>query len=161
MEKQYSVGFSKFRQLMDLWDNYVLAENVEHEIEKFLDHKQLLMFFTFTYKKKYEDDKKSVTKLYGATEEGRLGFARMKSPNPEDPEVYQDNFTAFDLKSLLNKSNSDEIETIKIFNKKDLKNIKIIEKEKAIEMLSKPKLKKVIKPLAAEPEDKTVLNDER
>ena len=159
MEKQYSVGFSKFCQLMDLWDNYVLAENVEHEIEKFLDHKQLLMFFTFTYTKKGSD--KKVIKLYGATEEGRLGFARMKSPNPEDPDVAQDNFTAFDLKSLLNKSHSDEIETIKIFNKKDLKNIKIIDKEKAIQMLSKPKIKKVIKPLAMEPEDKTVLNDEQ
>jgi len=157
MEKRYSVGFSQFRHLMDVWDNYVFMENVEHEITKFLDHKQLLMFFR--YPEGAKDDGKEA-KLYGAAEDGRLGFARMKSPNPEDPEEYQDNFTAYDLKSLLNHTeDKDEVETIKIFDRKDLKKIKIISKDDAVAELAKDKHPKEIE-VDDESEEKNLLTDD-
>jgi hypothetical protein len=157
MEKRYSVGFSEFRNLMDLWDNYVFMENIEHEIQKFLDHKQILMFFKYPVGKKHDE---SEAKIYGATEDGRLGFARMKSPNPEDPEEYQDNFTAFDLKSLLNHTeDKEEVETIKIFDRKDLKKIKIMNKEDVVEELSKSKHPKEIE-AGDEPEKERILTDD-
>jgi len=142
---------------MDVWDNYVFMENVEHEIEKFLDHKQLLMFFKYPVGKNKDG---AEAKLYGASEDGRLGFARMKSPNPEDPEEYQDNFTAFDLKSLLNHTeNKEEVETIKIFDRKDLKKIKILDKNDVIKELAKDKHPKEIE-VDDEPEKENILTDD-
>jgi hypothetical protein len=157
MKKRYSIGFSKFRDLMDTWDNYVFIENIEHEITKFLDHKQLLMFFKYPAGSK---DNKKEEKIYGASEDGRLGFARMKSPNPEDPEEYQDNFTAYDLKSLLNHTeDKEEVETIKIFDRKDLKKIKILNKDDVVKELAKDKHPKEIE-VDDESEKENILTDD-
>lgn len=159
METTQSVRFSKFRELMDIWDNYVLQENIEHEIDKFLQHKQILMFFHYPVEKKNKKDK-TKPKLYGATEEGRLAFARLKNPNPDDVQDYQDSFSAYDLMSLISHTtDQDDVEKIKIFNEKDLSKIKIIDKTEAVEILAKHKSEKVIGPIN-EPDKKTILTDD-
>jgi hypothetical protein len=158
-EPRFSVGFSEFRNLMDMWDRHVFKESVEHEIEKFLDHKQLIMFFVFPVKK---GKKSKSAKLYGATEDGRLSFAKMKHPNPDDLEEKQDSFQAFDLESLVDKSDEPEdLQRIKIFNKKDIPKIKVVSQEYAIERLSKKHLGKHLKPIdSPEPKDKPLIDDE-
>lgn len=157
-KEQYSQGFSNFRQLMDLWDNYVFNESVSDEIEKFLTHKQILMTFMYPVSKTKKTEK---PKLYGSTEEGRLAFARLKSPNPEDPTDMEDSFSGLDLESLINNSQgSDESQRIKIFNKEDIKKIKIISIEDAVEKLSKMKAAKVIKPINTKAPEQILTDDE-
>ena len=153
-----SPGFSQFRQLMDLWDNHVFKESVQDEIDKFLTHKELVMFFL--YPAKDRKNKKTV-KLYGTTEDGRLAFAKMKSPNPDDPIKAEDSFQAFDLQTLIDQSDEPEdLQRIKIFNRKDLNKIKIVPQEYAVKKLSSKRLGKKLKPVDT-PEDKEAnLDDE-
>lgn len=159
-QEQHSQGFSNFRQLLDLWDNYVFTESVHDEIDKFLTHKQVLMTFMYPVDKKKKNSKTDA-KLYGATEEGRLAFARLKNPNPDDPEDMQDNFSGLDLQALISHSDeSDEVQRIKIFNKDDIKKIKVIPIEKAVDKLSKMKAAKVIKPINTKPPEQILTDDE-
>ncbi len=144
---------------MDLWDGIVLKETVENEIDKFLTHKQIVMFFVYPIKR---DGKENVSakKLYGATEDGRLTFAQMKNPNPDDPVKQNDSFQAFDLETLLAHSDEpDDIQRIKIFDKKDLKKIKVVSQDFAVKRLAKLRLAKKIKPIN-DPEDKKVTIDD-
>jgi hypothetical protein len=157
--EQNSLGFSKFRELMDLWDGIVLKETVENEIDKFLTHKEIVMFFIYPIKKDGRD-KTNAKKLYGATEDGRLTFAQMKNPNPGDPVKQNDSFQAFDLETLLAHSDEpDDIQRIKIFDKKDLKKIKVVSQDFAVRRLAKLRLAKKIKPIN-DPEDKKVTIDD-
>jgi hypothetical protein len=164
--KKYSVGFSEFRNLMDLWDNYVLKESTENEIEKFLTNKQILMFFKYPVDKNgnlNKNDKNFIKpKLYGATEENRLSFAKIKHPNPEDLEPAIETFSGIDLKALMDggEGEDDDFEKIKIFNKKDMKKIKVISQEKAVNILSNSKLKKVISPMPPDDKPKRIIHDE-
>jgi len=152
-----SSGFSNFRELMDLWDNYVFNETVENELEKFLDHKEIVMFFIYP---KSKDKKSKTRKLYGTTEDGRLAFAKMKSPNPDDPPRAEDNFQAFDLETLITNSDEPEdMQRIKIFNKQDLNKIKIVSKDFVIKQLSKGDVTKKLKPVE-EPDEPTVFIDD-
>ena len=157
-----SDNFQSFRELMDTWDQYVFVENVNDEIEKFLTHKQILMTFLYPIKKSNKNKKPTdKPKLYGTTEDGRLIFARMKSPNAEDPVDKEETFSAMDLQSLIqNSQDDDDVQRIKIFNKQDLKKIKIIPLEKAIEKLTKLKAAKHIKPTGAKPPEQVLTDDE-
>jgi hypothetical protein len=161
-DKRYSVGFSEFRNLMDLWDNFVFKESIEHEIDKFLTHKQIIMFFMFPVKgsgKNKKITKKS--KLYGATEDNRLAFAQIKHPNPDDLEKEKESFQAFDLDSLVAKSDEPEdLQRIKIFNKQDVKKIKIVSQEYAIERLSDKKAAKHLKPIDSPEKQNPMIDDE-
>ena len=98
-------------------------------------------------------------KLYGATEENRLAFAKIKHPNPEDLEPVIETFSGIDLKALMDGREGDE-EKIKIFNKKDMKKIKVLSQEKAVDILSKSKLKKIIKPMPSTDKPKRIISDE-
>lgn len=155
-------NFQSFRELMDTWDQYVFFENVNDEIEKFLTHKQILMTFIYPISKSNKNkNSKDKPKLYGTTEDGRLIFARMKSPNPDDPVDKEDTFSAMDLQSLLqNSGESDDVQRIKIFSKQDLKKIKIIPFEKAIQKLTKLKAAKHIKPANTKPPEQVLTDDE-
>lgn len=158
-QNQYSVGFSKFRNLMDLWDQYVLKETVENEIDKFLTHKQIVMYFVYPIKKDPKGNIKA-KKLYGATEDGRLSFAKMKHPNPDDLDRGAESFQAFDLETLLAHSDEpDDIQRIKIFDKKDIKKIKVVSQEFAVKRLAKLRLAKNLKPIN-DPEDKQITVDD-
>lgn len=113
-----SLGFSSFRTLLDLWDNYVLEENVANEIEKILNGKKILFFF------KFKD--KGESKLYGTDDNNRIVYATWKNPTKSDISSPVESFQAYDLKALFNSKNSEEGEKIRLFNKKDLPKISTI-----------------------------------
>ena len=112
MRKKTSPYFSSFRELLDKWD-----ENIEKDkkLEKMADDDNISFFFTL-------DDN-----VYGGTEDSRLAFARMKSPEEEDESWVKDaTFIGINLEKL-EQGHKEQ----KIFSKSDLKKIKPISKENA------------------------------
>lgn len=101
-----SPSFSSFRQLMDKWDNSsrVFLEN------------DLCMFF------------KKNGRLYGATETGRITFARIKNPESKEDMAWskEATFTAYDLEKSAEGENS-----MSVFSKKDLKSLDVLSQEEA------------------------------
>ena len=122
-----SLGFSTFRHLMDLWDHSVNEENNRSKIESLLDVNKLLLFF------KKDGD------VFGSGEDARVTFAKMKNPDKDLPSgwVKEASFTAKNLTKELGGDPSDHV-----FNHEDLKDIKIIDREKAEEILNKQASKK-------------------
>ena len=59
-------AFSSFRELITIWDDYLLREAEEAKLNALLDN--FVLFF--------EKDKN----IFGATEESRVIFARKKKP---------------------------------------------------------------------------------
>lgn len=109
-----SPNFSDFRPLLDLWDN------IKDKFNKkcLMEDNQLVFYF------------KKDNVLYGASENGRLTFARMKNPEAEDKKWSKDaTFSAYNLEE----KEPNEV----VFGSKDLKNIKVIDQEKAEKELEK------------------------
>lgn len=108
------LGFSNFRELLDTWDN----NESKLKAKVLLEDNGLVFFF------------KKDKNLYGATENNRLIFARMKNPDKEDKEWAKEaSFTALDLENKELSKN--------IFTKKDLEKIEIIDQESAEKQLQK------------------------
>ena len=85
----------------------------------------------------------------------------MKSPNPDDPIKSQESFQAFDLETLLAHSDEpDDIQRIKIFDKKDVKKIKIVSQDFAVKRLAKLRLSRNIKPINDGDSNKVTIDDE-
>lgn len=109
-----SPNFSNFRKLLDLWDNTKDAFN-----KKCLIEDNDLVFF-------FKKDKI----LYGASENSRLTFARMKNPEPEEKTWSKDaTFSAYNLEA----EKPNEI----VFGPKDLEKIKILDQKKVEKELNK------------------------
>jgi hypothetical protein len=109
-----SLGFSDFRELLDTWDN---NEN-KLKTKVLLEDNGLVFFF------------KKDKRLYGATENNRLIFARMKNPDKEEKEWAKEaTFTAVDLENKELSKN--------IFSNKDLEKIQIIDQETTEKQLQK------------------------
>lgn len=109
-----SPNFSDFRALLDLWDDIKDKFNKKCIVED----NDLMFFF------------KKDNVLYGASENSRLTFARMKNPEKEDSAWAKDaTFSAYNLEE----EKPSEI----VFNKKDLEEIKVIDQEKAQKELDK------------------------
>ena len=109
-----SPNFSDFRSLLDLWDN------VKDKFNKkwLMEDNDLIFFF------------KKGDVIYGASENSRLTFARMKNPEKEDKTWVKDaTFSAYNLQE------KEPNETV--FGKKDLEDIKIMDQEKAEKELNK------------------------
>jgi hypothetical protein len=69
--------------------------------------------------------------IFGAPEESRLAFARMKHPEPEEKVWAKDaNFSAIDLQKAIGGET-----TQRLFSNKDLAEIKILEKDDAFKAL--------------------------
>lgn len=104
-----SPAFSSFRQLMDIWDknSKIFLEN------------DLCMFF------------KKDGSIYGATESGRITFARLKNPESQEDDAWskEANFTAYDLE----KGNN----SMAVFGLDDIKKLEIISQEEAEKQLKK------------------------
>jgi len=116
-----SLGHS-FMDLVDTWNQYLESEDKENKIKTLLDGQGLILFF------------KKDGQIYGAPEESRLIFAKMKTPDEDvnDDWIKEANFMALNLKkALLGK----EIESM--FSTKDLKSIKIIDRDEAEKLLKK------------------------
>lgn len=107
-----SPGFSNFRELMDKWD----------KASRLFEESDLCLFF-----------KKDDT-VYGATENGRITYARMKNPeSKEDAEWAKEaTFSAYDLE----KSSSGD-KSMSVFRAEDMKKIKVVTQEEAEKELEK------------------------
>ena len=126
-----SPGFSSFRKLMDIWDSVLEEEARDNAIHTLLDGQGLIVFF-----RKGED-------LFGAPEESRVTFARLKNPEGDDDGFTQDaNFLAVNLlDALMGKK------TQTIFTHKDLPKIKIVSRDKCGQLLlDKAKKMKDVEP---------------
>ena len=123
---QISPAFSKFRMLMDHWDKYLESSKSLSEI---IDENGLILFFT--------KDKE----VYGAPEESRLIFAKLKTDKEDDPMQpgfrAEARFPAVNLRKL--KSDNEEDSKESVFSIKDLKKIKVIDREEAIKLIEKKK----------------------
>lgn len=113
-----SPHFSNFRELMDLWNEAEPALN----IKTILESNGLVLFF------------KKDKKIYGAPEQSRLVFARMKNPEDESDKEWgkEANFSAYDLED----SSDGKFKKV-MFDFKDLKEIEIVDQEKAEKLLAK------------------------
>lgn len=97
--------FSSFRILMNKWDN--IKEDFEKKCA--IEDNNLAFFF------------KKDGKIYGAPEQSRLTFAKMKNPNEDEKEFCADaTFKGFDLDSKEKKE--------LIFTYKDLDDIEVVDK---------------------------------
>lgn len=117
-----SPGFSKFRALMDIWDEYLFEEDIHGQVESMIDSAGYVVFFKFN------------KEIFGAGEDSRVVFARMKNPDEDMPKNWEEE-ASFSADNL-NKKTRGEPGT-QVFHKSDLKKIKIIDREKAVEQLRK------------------------
>ena len=104
-----SPGFSKFRELLDTWDGFL----IENEFDEKID--ELMSPFVFFFKK--DND------IFGAGEDSRVVFAKMKNPDKDLPTGWKDEatFSAHNLtKTIVDQPSQN------IFIIKDLDKIKII-----------------------------------
>lgn len=91
-----------------------------NKINNFADSHGLVLFF-----KKGEE-------YFGASEDARVVFAKLKKPDDDVNDGWEDeaNFSAINLTKLVNGNISQHV-----FSKNDIKNIKIMERDKVIENL--------------------------
>jgi hypothetical protein len=114
-------NFHDFHKFMDLWEKHLNTDFIE-KIKTLLDNNDLIFFFT-----------RDSGEIFGCDEDARLTFARIKSPEPEDEDWAQDaSFSAHNLSRALNGDKSKNI-----FSKKDLKEIKIIDRKEVERLLNK------------------------
>lgn len=108
------------------------GQSVEDDaINRFMDGHGLILFF-----KKGKD-------VYGAGEDSRLAFARMKNPDDEDSDAWEDegSFTAHNLSAMAGGTPAHNI-----FTSSDLKKIKVVDREDVVKEMKKK---------LAEPPEKT------
>jgi hypothetical protein len=116
--KLKSPDFLKFRVWLD--KNQALAEEESSKLKHFLDSQGLVLFF-----KKDKD-------YFGAGEDSRVVFARLKNPDEETPKGWEDEatFTATNLGKMVKGHPSTHV-----FDKDDIKKIKVVDKEQVIDSL--------------------------
>jgi len=131
-----SLGFSKFRSLIDTWDQYLVEEEEENKIDLLLNGQPFVMFF------------KKGKEVYGATEEGRLVFAKMKGDDEDEEWKKEANFMGINLTKALQGA-----KVHNMFSTKDLDKIKILDQEDVKNILAKKT--KSAKPIEPEKEDDT------
>lgn len=114
--------FSSFRELMTNCDEFFAEAKNNSKINALFDGHGFILFF-----KKGKD-------VYGSGEDSRVIFAKMKNPDDDLPSNWEEeaSFSAYDLKKLLKGESN-----YHVFSKKDLKKIKVIDREKAVEILNK------------------------
>lgn len=105
---------------MDLWDEHLFEEDLSGKINSMIDSNSLILFF-----KKGED-------LFGADEDGRVVFAKMKNPDEDMPDGWEDeaSFSAQNLHKVMRGEPAQHL-----FRHEDLKAIKIIDREKMVDLL--------------------------
>lgn len=115
-----SPGFSKFRELLDTWDGFLIESEFDEKID------ELMSPFVFFFKK---DDQ-----IFGAGEDSRVVFAKMKNPDKDLPDGWKDEatFSAHNLTKSVSGEPSQNIFVIK-----DLNKIKVVDNKDASELLRK------------------------
>jgi hypothetical protein len=122
-------AFSSFRDLMDRWDIHL--ENID-SMNDLLDKHELILFF-----KKGDD-------YFGAPEDSRVVFAKLKTDTEDDPMMpgfrQEARFPAFNLIKFL--SEDPERSTESVFGIKDLPKISVCTREEAVDNMIKFSKKK-------------------
>lgn len=115
-----SIGFSKFRSLMDIWDLCLLEQEEENRIKQIINDNGLILFF------------KKDQEYFGTNEEGRIIFAKIKNNDEDLPKGWDEEatFTVCNLSKMVKGEPSKSI-----LGKKDIKKIRVIEEEELIESL--------------------------
>lgn len=115
-----SPGFSKFRSLLDIWDTYLLENDNEATIRNLIDQNGLIMFF-----KKGDD-------YFGCGEDGRIIYAKMKNPDDDMPDGWQDeaSFTATNISKMVRGEPSQQV-----LDYKSIKKLKVVDSDEVIEKL--------------------------
>lgn len=105
---------------MDIWDDYLVEEEESNKIKHLLDAQGLILFF------KKDGD------YYGAGEDSRVIFARLKNPDKDTGKGWTDeaSFTATNLNKLLRGQPSTHV-----FDKDDIKKIKVMDRDKVIDAI--------------------------
>ncbi len=119
--------------------NFLFKEkrNKEEKIRNVIDGQNLILFF------------KNGDKLFGAPEESRVIFAKLKTPEDDEdmPTGWEKdaNFSALDLMQAMNGSSAENL-----FSIKDMPNINIIDKSEMEKELMKcpPSINKPINPIS-------------
>lgn len=90
----------------------------ENKVKHFIDSHGLILFF------------KKGSEYFGTSEDGRIVFAKLKNPDDEENEGWEDeaNFSAVNL----NKVGSNQISQ-QMFTKKDLKKIKVVDEKEVLD----------------------------
>lgn len=120
-----SLGFSPFRSLMDQWDESRESIEIMQKVGEFLDGHGICFLFI-------KDGG-----LFGGPEDSRMAFARMKNPDPEELD-FEDDFTAFPLDDITDAAPS----VLRMFGINDLDGIEVIDRDRAIDHITKNKKKK-------------------
>jgi hypothetical protein len=115
-----------FRELMDIWDERCARER-DDLIKSFVHQPSFVIFF------------KKGDGLYGAPEESRLVFAKLKNPDEEVPDGWADD-ASFMAVNLLKALGGER--THNVFGAGDLDDIEVMDKDNVCAMLGK-KAKKV------------------
>lgn len=110
---------------MDAYDDVLAEEERQKRIQSIVNSPNMVLFFV----------KDGV--IYGAPEDSRLVFARLKSKGDEDGEKWKKeaDFLVVNLSSVI----SDDRISQTFMGKKDLRKIKVIDKEEAEKQLMKSK----------------------
>lgn len=118
-----SPGFSSFRHLIDEWDVYCAEEDLKDKIHSLVEGPSFVFFF------------KKGDIVYGAPEESRVTFARMKTDDKDMPEGWEEEatFMAINLTKVVR--NDPGAQTV--FSYKDIKKIKVLDKKQAYKKLLK------------------------
>jgi hypothetical protein len=125
-----SLGFSRFRELIDIWESSSKDMDMRAKLNGLLDRSDFSLFF------------QKGDSFFGAPEESRVIFARLKNPDEDTPEewVNQASFMAINLDDM-----DDGRGIQSVFGGKDLPEIKIIDQGKVVDGLvgrkKKPKKK--------------------
>jgi len=127
-----SPAFSSFRGLMDRWDYHCALQEQEDKLNDILDKHELILFFN-----KGKD-------LFGAPEESRLIFAKLKTDDDDEPMMpnfrHEAQFPAINLLKCLSDGDEESIQSV--FSLKDLPTIKVCDRESAVDQMMKHATKK-------------------
>ena len=111
-----SPGFSAFSDLMDTWDNSIVEHRREENVRALVDNPNFIMFLTLG------------REVLAGSEGSRIMFATLK--NPDDDVDKDASCTLYNLTGVVT-GNSGQ----RIVSRKDIKKTKVIDKEKAFEIL--------------------------
>lgn len=118
-------GISDFRGLMENWEYFLEMKGLEDKLNQLLDKHEITLFFT-----KGDD-------LYGAPESSRVIFAKLKTDDDDDPMQpnfrQEARFPVINLFRSMNGSPEDIVQSV--FGLKEMPDLEVCDREKAIQML--------------------------
>jgi hypothetical protein len=139
------VGFSKFRELIDKWDHFCMVQEAEQSVHELLDKHGLILFFK-------KDDG-----IFGAPEESRLVFAKLKNDDPKDDDPmmpgFRDEAKFLGINLLKSMFGSPDDSVQSLFGNSDIPKIHVCDRDEIVKILMNHDPEK--KPIKKESKKKT------